>query len=279
MDSPVVLSALFAGLAAILITRAIERFGGIVGGFLGSLPSTIIPAAIGISAKSPSPELFAAAMDITPVGMLLNAFFLLAWRTLPPAIPIANIRTKLIVMVSITLCVWSALAAGSVLGVDTLRNLGVSGLHIGTFATLSMIAIGIWACIRNPPAPRGKNRVSWFALTLRGTLAATAIGVCVLISKGDNATSSLLAGMVSVFPAIFLTTMVSLWWSQGESVPTGAVGPMMLGSSSVSCFALTVPRIANHVNIGWACTIAWILSVLLVTLPSTVWLTSRTKRS
>ena len=111
---------------------------------------------------------YSAAMDITPVGMLLNAFFLLAWRTLPPAIPIASVRTKLIVMVSITLCVWSALAAGSVFGVNTLRNLGKRA-YTSEVLRPSMIVIGIWACIRNPPAPKGKNRVSWLALALRGT--------------------------------------------------------------------------------------------------------------
>ena len=37
---------------------------------------------------------------------------------------------------------------------------------------------------------------------------------------------------------IFLTTMVSLWLSQGEAVPSGAVGPMMLGASSVAVYAL-----------------------------------------
>ena len=40
---------------------------------------------------------------------------------------------------------------------------------------------------------------------------------------------SIAAGVTAVFPAIFMTTMISLWLSQGEAVQVGAVGPMMLG--------------------------------------------------
>ena len=40
--------AVFAGLVAILVTVAIEKWGGIIGGILGTVPTTIIPAAAGI---------------------------------------------------------------------------------------------------------------------------------------------------------------------------------------------------------------------------------------
>ena len=44
----ILLSAVFAGLVAIAVTVAIERWGGVIGGILGTLPTTIIPAAIGM---------------------------------------------------------------------------------------------------------------------------------------------------------------------------------------------------------------------------------------
>jgi len=275
MDASVFLAALFAGLAAVLITSAIEKWGGIVGGFLGSVPSTIIPASLGIAAKSSSPELFAAAMDITPVGMLLNAFFLFAWRFLPPYLRIKDGRVKLLCMILTTLGLWSLLAIISVISIAKMRSVGIEGVWVGLAASITMIAIGIGACIRNPPAPKGKHRVSGPTLAARGLLAASAIGLCVLISSGESTESSLLAGMVSVFPAIFLTTMVSLWWSQGEAVPSGAVGPMMLGSTSVAVFAMLIPRLLPHLGIVIACIAAWFIAVSRITLPSTLWLTRR----
>jgi len=83
----------------------------------------------------------------------------------------------------------------------------------------------------------------------------------------------LLAGMASVFPAIFLTTMAGLWVSQGQAVQAGAVGPMILGSASVSAYsvlcAFTVPAWGP-----WAgCAAAWASAVLGVSMPAWWWLT------
>ena len=48
-------SALFAGLVAIGVTLAIEKFGGRTGGLIGTMPSTIVPASIGFHLSS-APE-------------------------------------------------------------------------------------------------------------------------------------------------------------------------------------------------------------------------------
>ena len=64
--------ALFAGLVAIGVTVAIERMGGKKGGLLGTLPSTIIPASIGLYAATPSLTDFQDAMFMTPAGMFVN---------------------------------------------------------------------------------------------------------------------------------------------------------------------------------------------------------------
>ena len=46
--SSVLVSAVLAGCIAVLVTLAIERWGGLAGGILGTMPSTILPAAAGI---------------------------------------------------------------------------------------------------------------------------------------------------------------------------------------------------------------------------------------
>ena len=50
LASSVLLSAFFAGLVATGVTLAIERWGGLLGGVLGTVPSTIVPAAAGMQA-------------------------------------------------------------------------------------------------------------------------------------------------------------------------------------------------------------------------------------
>ena len=63
-----------------------------------------------------------------------------------------------------------------------------------------------------------------------------------------------MSGLASVFPAIFLTTMVALWFSQDSSVSIGAAGPMMLGGASgcsfffVSDNYISSPRVSTWVD-------------------------------
>ena len=44
-NSEIILAATLAGIVAIAVTVAIEKFGGILGGIFGTVPTTIIPAA------------------------------------------------------------------------------------------------------------------------------------------------------------------------------------------------------------------------------------------
>ena len=73
----ILLSALFAGIVAVLVTVAIEKWGGIVGGILGTLPTTIVPAAIGMYLEAGSEDL-AISMSLIPFRMLLKFIPILA---------------------------------------------------------------------------------------------------------------------------------------------------------------------------------------------------------
>ena len=71
LASSVLLSAFLAGLVATGVTLAIERWGGLVGGVLGTVPSTIVPAAAGMHLSGNEEELL-QSMAIVPLGMLLK---------------------------------------------------------------------------------------------------------------------------------------------------------------------------------------------------------------
>lgn len=252
---------------AIAATVAIERFGGVVGGILATLPTTIVPAAWGLSQAAPSDEAFRAAMCAVPAGMLVDALFLWSWRALPPRLPEGALRRRLLSMILLSLGLW-ALGAGLLTA-----GLAAAPPHslpvLGVAALAALVSLGMWATWRPQVEVRARRRVSPAVLLARGGLAALAIAAAVGIGQAGG---ELLAGMVSVFPAIFLTTMVSLWLAQGEAVPAGAVGPMMIGSSSVATYALLaawwVPRF-GPVSGG---ALAWPAAVLLATLPSYLWL-------
>ena len=80
----ILVSAVLAGIVATAVTVAIEKWGGLIGGLLGTVPSTIVPAAVGMHLAG-GEEALMASMSVVPLGMLLNALFLGAWLVLPVA--------------------------------------------------------------------------------------------------------------------------------------------------------------------------------------------------
>ena len=101
----VILSALFAGFVAILVTVAIEKWGGIVGGVLGTLPTTIVPAAMGMYVEAGSADL-ATSMSLIPFWMLLNALFVASWVVYPRMKEGATLAQ----MIFVSLGFWTVLA-------------------------------------------------------------------------------------------------------------------------------------------------------------------------
>lgn len=263
------LPTLFAAAIAITITVVIEKLGGKKGGLLGSLPSTIVPATMGIYASAPDIEAFQEAMYITPAGMLVNGLFLYLWIVVPPRVPALGTHARLGICVTINLIAWMIMAVLLVQLVSVLQIWGITLLTISIILMLMLGIFGILACSRNPPAPKGKRKVSVIALLFRGLLAGAAIGIAVLLSEHGGA---MLAGIAAVFPAIFLTTMCALWISQGETVGAGAAGPMMLGGTSVSLFSIIAAWAVPTLGVALGCTLSWCLAVSSVTLPAWYWL-------
>lgn len=269
-NSEILLAATLAGLVAIAVTVAIEKFGGILGGIFGTVPTTIIPAAAFMWLADSNQSTFESAMGMVPVGMLLNAVFLWLWRVVPPKIPDWSFGKRLATITSINLSVWFT---GAILSVLLFSEL--NPLLVGSTALIIGLAFGMWATLEHHPAPRGKNKVGVLTLTARGAAAASAIGIAVWLSQQG---SPLLAGIASVFPAIFLTSMVALWISQGEAVPSGAVGPMMLGGMSVSLYALLATRLIPDYGVITGSALTWVVSLLLISIPAAFWLRFRTNR-
>ena len=75
-------AAIAAGAVAILVTVLIERYGGVVGGALGTVPTTIVPAVAGMASAQGDAELM-ESLSVVPAGMLVNAIFLSGWIFLP----------------------------------------------------------------------------------------------------------------------------------------------------------------------------------------------------
>ena len=257
----VLLSAVFAGVVATAVTVAIEKWGGLIGGLLGTVPSTIVPAGIGMYVAG-GEDVLVMSMSVVPLGMLLNALFLGAWVVIPRWFPDAP---YLLVLTTVgALAFWSLLGMVFLVAVDeatsylNLQQLALSGLAL-------LVATAVVFNRRPQPTPKGTNRVSTLVLVARGVMAATAIGIAVGLSGLGFPT---LAGLASVFPAIFLTSMVALWLAQGPTVPQGAAGPMMLGGASVAVYANVAMWSLPAYGAVVGSAIAWVASVVGWSLPA-----------
>lgn len=265
----ILITALFGGAVAIGATVAIERFGGHLGGLIATLPSTIIVASLGIWFADP--VALPPAMDAVAPGMFLNVLFLWLWRVLPPRVPARTLGVRLAAVTGLSLLAWGV---GAVAMVVLARQVEQTIL-LGAGGFIAILSAGVAGCWHHRPAPRGRRRVGWGTLVARGVLAGSAVAGAVQIAASGH---PLAAGVATAFPAIFLTTMLSVWISQGAAVQAGAVGPMMLGSASVVGYALAARFMFPL--LGWPGAIAaWILAVALVTVPAWRWLSKRTTRA
>ena len=162
-----------------------------------TIPTTILPASLGIWSEAVDEVAFAASMSVVPVGMGLNVLFLMMWRFL-------EVRRG----------TWSSGTPGAGGGSRLRRSLGghcealtVMVLdHIpdhllawtGISTTLLAILLGVLGVLRSPPAPKGGSPVTLGTLLARGIAAALAIGASVWIASLGL---PIISGMVSVFPA------------------------------------------------------------------------------
>lgn len=269
------LPALFAGIVAVLATVVVERLGGAAGGVLSSIPTTIVPAAIGIWTRSADADAFRRTMAFVPVGILLNAGYLVLWRVIPAKLGARRRSHLLGLTLALSLGAWMVAATGIMAIHDLLKPSIDHALAAGVIAALAGLALGVAANRTPHPAPKGTRRVGPLVLVVRGVAAAVVIGCAIALSRAGLPVAS---GIAAVFPVIFTTIMVATWLAQGAHVPTGAVGPMALGTLSVSAYALLAVVLFPMMNLALAATLAWIGAVALVSVPAYLFVRSRRAR-
>ena len=279
---PVLGFALAAGVVSAGATVAVERFGGRVGGILGTVPTTIMPATMGLFATHPmdadgtSSEGFLRAVAVVPAGMMINAAFLASWRVLPRWLHADDSRTTLWRCVAASLLVWALLSLVWVIGMNAIEPSVEALLAIGGGTLVATATLGIVLCRHGVPAPKGTNHVTWPVLVARGVAAGGAIAVALVIARGGHAIAG---GMAVTFPAIFLTTIVGTWLAQGREVPVGAVGPMVLGSCAVGSYAMLSGLLYPRLGLVLGTPACWVLAVGCVSVPAGLWLRAHRMRT
>ena len=207
----------------ILITVLAERYGTKVGGIAGTLPSTIVIAFLFI-ALDDGVSYATHSVSIAIAIMGLNLLFLAAFATL---------------------CTRSLLIA--LVGAFTVWTLGTIIIYVTDVATMTIPLLAFILCFiialmyleryrRVASQPNITMRYTAKKLLLRGLLAGIVIASAVSLSNINVA----LSGILAMFPAIFLSTMLIAYLEHGPTFTRGLAKGMIYGSPSVAAYGAAI---------------------------------------
>jgi len=262
--------AAFAGFVAVGITLIVEKFGGMIGGALGASPTTIIPISIGMYLQSPSSFEFKMGLFTVAVGMLMNSGFLFIWKMVPNYIPQRySSNQSLLMVLVISLGSWFIVALGAASFIQFVILKLESSLYIMLGFTILCIVLHVVVGLSvvlftHHTFPKVKNTPTRSVIFLRGLFTVLVSFIAIMLSSY----SGVVSGMASIFPAIFSTTMVSLWLTHGPELVQGTACAMMFGGVSVSVYALLFATLVPLVTVIPAVIASYIAAVLTITIPS-----------
>ncbi len=226
MDSvliQIVLPFILSACIVISVTLIAEKFGTKVGGILGTLPHLIIIAFVFI-AMNKGEDFAARAAVVVPAEMGINILFLFVFAHYSHQ-PVFH-------ALGLSLIIWLILS--SLLVLSDFSNIFLSillyvlcwGYAYIMFENVKKIgSVG-----------KVKVRYTWGKLAGRGTLAGMVIAFSVFMSN----IGSVFSGIFSVFPAMFLSTMVISRREHGPDFVRGLAKAMIFGTPSVMSYAVWV---------------------------------------
>jgi uncharacterized membrane protein (GlpM family) len=216
---PFVLSAL----VVILVTITAEKYGTKTGGVLGTLPSTIIIAFLFI-ALDKGTQFASNSVAVVPAEMGINLVFLLLFVLLS--------QKRIFVALIGSLFGWTMLTI--VIYYSNLTNIVVSlAAYILCFLLTFLILDK-----KKKITSRDTIKVHYtpFKLLGRSLIAGIVIAIAVTFSN----VGTILSGIFSVFPAIFLSTMLISIREHGASFTGAMAKGMIYGSPSVVSYAVAI---------------------------------------
>ncbi|KAG2387898.1 hypothetical protein C9374_000748 [Naegleria lovaniensis] len=174
---------------------------------------------------------------------------------------------KMCLVIFLSLLVWFVLASVFVIitRTVTLSDEVLIGLGCSFYVLLLIISIPFNWTITIPKNPIPPKKAAWWMILSRGIFAFIIIAISVILS---GLKLTIISGLLTAFPAIFLTAMVTLWLTQGEQASVRAASAMMLGSTSIPVFAISACVALLYMNMFVAIAVAYVASVAFGSVPA-----------
>ena len=239
-----ILSFLVGGTWVALSTWIAERFGTKMGGFTAGLPSTILVSLFFIG-WTQSPQAAAQAASIAPMVGTVNSIFLIIY--------IAVVRRSFRLAISTSLMFWTAAAAALVL-LD-FRAFGISLLVYVSLIPLCYFAIEKVIKIRSLDAR--STAFSFPVVLARAAFSGTVIASAVLMARLSG---PLLGGVISMFPAVFLSTLLITYHAHGPGFSSAVMKTALFGSISVVLYGILVKFLYPGLGLWWGTLVCIVMS-------------------
>lgn len=172
---------------------------------------------------------------------------------------------KLFLLIGTVLSYWFIMSTFILVVLERVANIKLWIIALSS-SIIHLIFGSVVIYLRPSKTHEASKKISWYIILVRGIFASLTIFTGSIISR----TYPEVGGFVSCFPAIYLTTMISMWISHGENIASGATGPMILGSISVSLFSISWALL--YPLIGWITTtiVSYGISIVFISIPITI---------
>ena len=239
---PFILSAV----VVILVTVIAEKYGTKTGGVIGTLPSTIIIAFLFI-ALDKGVQFASDSVAVVPAEMGINLCFLLFFVLLS--------KKKILVALAGSLLGWIALTL--VVYYSNLTSILVS---LAAFL-LCFFFTFLFLDKKKKIHSQDTIKVHYTPLKLLGRSLIAGIVIAIAVTFSNVGT--VLSGIFSVFPAIFLSTMLISLREHGSQFTNAMAKGMIYGSPSVVSYAIGIYFLYPLVGILTGTVSAFLISLII----------------
>ena len=240
---------LTASLVVILVTIVAERFGTKIGGIFGTLPSTMAVAYIFISLNQ-NPDFASIAAVVVPATMGVNILVLLIFiSVILHGFPQAIIAS---------LSFWGLCSI--FLYFAPINNIFISCLIYAVIMASTFVFIEKYKKIRS----QGKVHIIYTPkkILFRGLFAGIMVTVAVMMTHINE----IVSGIFSVFPSIFLSTMIICAMEHGPQFTTALGKSMIFGTPTVISYAISIHFLYPLFSLFWGTVIAYGISLIVVSI-------------
>lgn len=246
----IALAFVIAGLWISLASIAGERLGSRLGGLVANLPSNILVSLL-FMALTRGPGYAALAAESIPVGMAVDTLFLLAL--------VAALKRGLVPALAAGLAAWFAAAALAV-ALPPIPLPWALLLYLVVCGASFMVA-DLVLKVRAVPKKAVPFRPS--TILARALFAGTIVAGAVAAAQFAP---PYLTGIVSVFPAVLLSTMTILARAQGRDFARATGKVLILSSSNIIVYGLAVALLFPLAGAWWGSLVAFAAAVGYVAL-------------